>query len=274
MTPQDFTRSVLSRLEGCPDPRVKAVSESLIRHLHAFLVETRPSEAEWFAGIQFLTRTGQMCDDKRQEFILLSDTLGATMLVDLLNHAAGEGLTDTTVLGPFFVAGQKLREIGASVLERPEPGTTLTLHGAVRDGAGNPIAGARLDVWQTTPEGLYDVQDPSIPPGHLRGAFLTGPDGAYRFETVLPHSYPIPSDGPVGAMLAAQGRHPYRPAHVHFMIAAPGMNRLVTHLFIDEDPYLESDAVFGVKGSLIQRPVPTGPGRAEIHFDFGLRDKT
>lgn len=270
MTPSEFTQSVISRLEHCQNERTRAVSSSLIRHLHAFVAEVRPSHAEWLSGIEFLTRTGKTCDEDRQEFILLSDVLGVSMLVDLINHAAAEGVTDSTVLGPFFSADHPLRTFGASLLERPEAGTGLRVQGRVAGQDRTPLAGARLDVWQTSPEGLYDVQNRSIPRGHLRGAFMTDPNGTYCFETVVPHSYPIPTDGPVGDLLAAQGRHPYRPAHIHFMIRTPGYRPLVTHLFMDRDPYLDSDAVFGVKPELIVRPQAGPSGRAELRFDFGL----
>lgn len=244
-----LAEAVLARLEGADDPRFRQVMASLIRHLHAFVRENELTEEEWFAGIRFLTATGQQCDERRQEFILLSDTLGVSMLVDAINHRRPGGATETTVLGPFHVAGAKPMpmwgDIGAGV-----PGEPAYLCGRVLDLDDRPIAGATLDVWQTDGEGLYDVQR-SGDVSYARGKFTTGADGRYGIRTVKPVSYPIPDDGPVGAMLRRMGRHPYRPAHVHAIVSAPGHETVATHLFVEGDPYLESDAVLGVKASLV-----------------------
>jgi hydroxyquinol 1,2-dioxygenase len=245
---ENLTDAVLAKLEGAKDARFKEIMTSLIRHLHAFVRETELTEAEWFEGIRFLTATGQKCDDKRQEFILLSDTLGVSMLVDAINHRKPGGATETTVLGPFYVPGAKNLPLWANIAEGIG-GVPAYISGRVLDIEGKPIAGAMLDVWQTDGEGFYDVQRPDA--SYARGKFTTGADGRYGFRTVKPVSYPIPTDGPVGKMLLGMGRHPYRPAHVHTIVSAPGYETVTTHLFVEGDKYLDSDAVFGVKHSLV-----------------------
>jgi catechol 1,2-dioxygenase len=242
--------AVIERMAGCPDPRLKAIMASLVTHLHAFVKDVEPTFDEWLAAIQFLTRTGQICNDTRHEFILLSDTLGASMLVDAINHRKPSGATESTVLGPFHVANAPVMQMGDSI-SRDRKGEPLVMSGRVLDQRGAPIRGALLDVWQASADGFYDIQDERQPSMNLRGLFRTGDDGRYLFRTVKPSSYPIPTDGPVGAMLTALGRHPMRPAHVHFILSADGCEPLTTHLFVAGDPYLESDAVFGVKDSLI-----------------------
>jgi protocatechuate 3,4-dioxygenase beta subunit len=266
----DLTEEAVARLKDASDPRLRAVSEALTRHLHAFVREVAPTTPEWLAAIEFLTRTGQMCSDVRQEFILLSDVLGVSMLVELINNQEAESVTSNTVLGPFFVPDEPVMPMGSSILKRQEAGEPLTVHGIVRDADGAPVEGARIDVWQTAPDGLYDVQDPTAPRGHMRGAFVTGADGRYAVRTVCPTSYPVPDDGPVGKWLRAVGRHPWRPAHTHFLLRKEGLAPLTTHLFIEGDEYLRSDAVFGVRPDLIVKPVP-GPDGLEVRFDFGLR---
>jgi catechol 1,2-dioxygenase len=223
---------------------------SVVTHLHAIVKEVEPTFEEWAFAIDFLTRTGKICDDKRQEFILLSDTLGVSMLVDAINHRRNSAATDSTVLGPFHVAGAPHLQMGDSI-SLDGKGEPLYMSGHVLNEAGTPIEGALLDVWQTSYDGFYDVQDERQPAMNLRGQFVTGTDGRYFFRSVKPASYPIPSDGTVGTMLAALGRHPMRPAHVHFIVSAPGYQSVTTHVFVDGDPYLDSDAVFGVKESLI-----------------------
>jgi hydroxyquinol 1,2-dioxygenase len=256
----DLTAAVLARLAGAKDARFRQVMTSVITHLHAVVRETGLTEKEWFEAIQFLTATGQKCDQLRQEFILLSDTLGVSMLVDAINHRKPGGATESTVLGPFYVAGsQELpmwADIGAGV-----PGEPAYVSGRVLDVGGNPVQGAVLDVWQTDGEGLYGAQRPGTREQYARGRFTTGADGSYGFRTVRPVSYPVPTDGPVGGMLLGMGRHPYRPAHVHVIVTAPGHERVATHLFVKGDGYLDSDAVFGVKQSLIVdfEPQPAGP---------------
>jgi len=260
LTEQNLVDAVLKKLEGAKDPRFKQVMTSLIRHLHAFVRETELTEAEWFAGIQFLTATGQKCDGKRQEYILLSDTLGVSMLVDAINHRKPGGATETTVLGPFYVPGAKNMPMWADIAQKA-PGEPAYVFGRVLDVGGKPIAGATIDVWQTDGEGFYDVQRPGGNESYARGKFTTAADGRYGFRTVKPVSYPIPTDGPVGKMLLGMGRHPYRPAHVHAIISAPGYEKVATHLFVKGDAYLDSDAVFGVKHSLVVdfKPHPAGP---------------
>jgi catechol 1,2-dioxygenase len=221
-----------------------------VRHLHDFVREVELTEAEWFEGIKFLTATGQKCDDQRQEFILLSDTLGISMLVDAINHRMPSGATESTVLGPFYRAGAPEIEMGGTIAQT-DTGDPAYVSGRVTSPDGKPIAGALLDIWQTAPNGLYETQDENQPDYNLRGQLHTDKDGRYAFRTVIPVSYPVPTDGPVGRMLKAMGRHPMRPAHIHFVITAPGYERLATHLFAEGDQYLDSDAVFGVKNSLV-----------------------
>ncbi|WCT79239.1 dioxygenase [Novosphingobium humi] len=275
MTKPDFaaiTEATIDRMAEAPNARLREILTIGLRHLHDAIRETRLTETEWDAAIAFLTRTGQMCTAERQEFILLSDVLGVSMLVDALNHAGGEGVSESTVFGPFYAGRQPLLAAGASILKRPEEGTPLHLRGTVSSALGLPIAGALVEVWQTAPNGLYDVQDQEQPVGHLRASFETAADGSFAFETILPVSYAIPDDGTVGALLKALGRHPNRPAHIHFMITAGGFRRLVTHLFIDGDPYLESDAVFGVKSSLIVQPQALADGSLAVEYPFTLAD--
>lgn len=268
-SPTALADAVIGRIEPGTDPRLAQIVAALVRHLHDFAREVKLTEVEWKAGIDFLTATGQKCDAKRQEFILLSDTLGLSMLVDALNHptngAPGGRPTDTTVLGPFFVENAPALSDGADIASG-EQGEPAFVSGHVLDTKGKAIAGATIDVWQTDGEGFYDVQRPerSADRGEmrLRGTFRSDAEGRFHFRTVKPVSYPIPTDGPVGQMLLHLGRHPYRPAHIHFKIAAPGHQTLVTHLFVRGDQYLESDAVFGVKPSLIVDFTEHAPGKA------------
>jgi hydroxyquinol 1,2-dioxygenase len=247
---ETLTRAVLDRVQHASDPRTRETLQALVRHLHAFVREVGPTEGEWKTAIDFLTRTGQMCDDRRQEFILLSDTLGVSMLVDTINHARGGGTTETTVLGPFYVDNAPAAELGADISGGLN-GESLFVEGIVRSETGAVLPDAIVDVWQSDDEGHYDLQfnDPNL--FFLRGRLRTDSAGRFWFWSIMPRSYPIPTDGPVGALLAAAGRHPFRPAHLHFMIAAPGHNKLITHIFVKGDDYLDSDVVFGVKDSLI-----------------------
>jgi len=244
------TNAVLERLSGAEDVRFKEIMTSVIRHLHAVVREVEPTSEEWMAAIKFLTATGQICDDKRQEFILLSDTLGVSMLIDAINNRKPSGATESTVLGPFHVANAPRKAMGETI-SLDGKGDPTFVSGRVVDQDGGPIEGATLDVWQTSSDGAYDIQDPEQPEMNLRGVFTTGKDGRFWFRTVKPSSYPIPTDGPVGKMLVAMSRHPMRPAHIHFIIAAPGFEPVTTHMFVEGDEYLESDAVFGVKDSLV-----------------------
>ena len=250
-TEENSAETVISRLESCPDPRFRRVMESAVRHLHAFVKEVEPSIEEWRQAIDFLTATGQMCDDRRQEWILLSDTLGVSMLLETINHRARDGRTEATVLGPFHVEGVGVEEMGFDIC-RDGKGEPCVVSGRVADAGGRPIEGAVLDVWQTNGDGRYDVQQPDDQPeNNMRGKFVTGADGRYWFRTTKPVSYPVPTDGPVGRMLDATGRHARRPAHIHFIVTAEGFEPVVTHIFVRGDPWIDSDAVFGVKESLI-----------------------
>jgi maleylacetate reductase len=287
MTAADLTETVVERLQSTSDPRLREVMAALVRHLHGFVADVNLTRDEWLAGISFLTATGQLCSDQRQEFILLSDTLGVSMLVDLLAGPSGEGAagfaTESTVLGPFYVANSPEREYGASIAERPS-GEPAWITGRVTDTDGVPIAGATLDVWQNADDMLYAVQSPDAPPDNLRGVFRTRADGSFAFLGVRPTDYPIPDDGPVGSLLASTGRHPWRPAHLHVIVSAPGYQSVATHIFDSASKYLDSDAVFAVKSSLVrdfvrheagepgERPpgVPAGAAWYELEHVFRL----
>ncbi len=245
-----LTDAVIARLSPDAEPRFRQIMQSLIRHLHGFVREVELTEEEWFEGIKFLTATGQKCDDKRQEFILMSDVLGVSMLVDAINHRSSGGTTETTVLGPFFVHGAPEIENGGDMAAGWN-GDPTYVSGRVLSTEGKPLAGALLDLWQSNSEGSYDVQLADTGGKQLRAKLRTDAEGRFRLRTILPTSYPVPTDGPMGLVLARMGRHPMRPAHLHFMVSAPGYETVVTHLFVKGDPYLESDVVFGVKDSLI-----------------------
>jgi catechol 1,2-dioxygenase len=252
-TPAEITATVVASFDDCPDPRLRELMQSLVRHLHGFATETGFSEEEWQAMIRTLTESGEITDENRQEFILWSDSLGLSMLIDALAHQLPAGATESTVLGPFYVPGSPAREFGENLAEEGGAGTPAWIHGRVLDIEGAPIAGAELDVWQNGGDRLYAVQRPEAPRDHLRGRYLTREDGTYAFLAVRPVAYPIPDDGPVGRMLAATGRHPWRPAHIHMIIRAPGFRTVTTHLFDAESEYVDSDTVFAVKPSLLRR---------------------
>lgn len=243
--------TVNARMGQVITPRLAEVMSCLVRHLHAFAKEVHLTQEEWEYGIAFLTKTGQICSGERQEFILLSDTLGLSMLVDAINNRRPPGATENTVFGPFHVENAPIRAMGDNI-SLDGKGESCRFDGKVLDLDGNPVAGACVDVWSDNADGFYDVQQPGIQPKwNNRGRFITGADGAYSFVGIKPVSYPIPDDGPVGQMLGHLGRHPYRPAHMHYLVTAPGFQRLVTHTFVGGDTYLTSDAVFGVKSTLI-----------------------
>ncbi|QYZ69054.1 intradiol ring-cleavage dioxygenase [Neotabrizicola shimadae] len=271
-TEANSAETVIGRNGPDADPRLVEVMSALVRHLHAFAKEVHLTQAEWEIGVDFLTRTGQLCGPERQEFILLSDTLGLSMLVDAINNRRPPGATENTVFGPFHVDDAPRRQMGDNV-NMDGKGEPCLYEGRVLDLEGNPIAGAVVDVWSDSVDGFYDVQQPGIQPkGNNRGVFTTGADGRYWFTGIKPTSYPIPDDGPVGKMLAGLGRHPYRPAHMHFLVTAPGFQKLVTHTFVGGDTWLESDAVFGVKSSLVA-PFERVEGGATLWrspFDFVL----
>ena len=248
----DITAAALASFETCPDPRLREIMQALVRHLHAFISEVGLTEDEWARAIQILTATGHITDDKRQEFILWSDSLGVSMLVDALAHATPNGATESTVLGPFWTPNAPQRGYAESIAE-DDAGSPALVRGRVLDPSGRPIAGAELDIWQNGDNGLYAVQDPAAEEAHLRGRFYSRADGSYAFVGVRPVPYTIPHDGPVGAMLAAARRHPWRPAHIHMIVTAPGYQRLQTHIFDAASAYLDSDAVFAVKPSLVRQ---------------------
>jgi protocatechuate 3,4-dioxygenase beta subunit len=282
-TEDDITAEVLRRFEGTPDGRLREIMLALVRHLHGFVKEVNLTESEWFDAIRFLTETGRMCDDKRQEFILLSDTLGVSMAVDLINHRKPEGATESTVFGPFHRDGAPEMPPGGNIAPRDARGIPMLISGHVLDLAGAPIAAARLDVWQADSSGLYDSQYANGDELHMRGLFHTDQDGRYLVRTVRPVHYAIPNDGPVGRMLRATSRHPWRPAHVHFVVSADGYEPVTTHIFDDSDPYLDSDTVFAVKDSLIcrfvrhdeaddrARQLGIDPPFDTVDFDFVLK---
>ncbi|NBA95719.1 intradiol ring-cleavage dioxygenase [Pseudomonas sp. R5(2019)] len=256
-----ITQAVLTRNANTEDARLREIMTSLVQHLHAFARETRLTEEEWEKGIEFLTAVGHICTPTRQEFILLSDTLGLSTLVTAQNHKKPEGCTEATVFGPFHVQGAPQYDLGADVSEGL-PGTPWFVRGQVRDIDGNPVPNAILEVWQADDAGFYDVQKPELGQGDYQGRAVLQADGEgrYHFKTITPECYPIPHDGPVGNMLKALDRHPWRPAHLHFMITSPDHERLVTHVFRENGEYLDSDAVFGVRSSLIADWVQHEPG--------------
>jgi hydroxyquinol 1,2-dioxygenase len=251
LDPDELTAAARASFNGSPDARLGLIMRSLVAHLHAFVTEVELTEPEWAAAIEVLTATGQITDAQRQEFILWSDTLGVSMLVDALSHPTVSGATESTVLGPFHVSGSPLREYGAAIAEQ-QAGVPAWVHGRVLALDGSPVAGAELDVWQNGDNRLYAVQDSMAPEHHLRGRFLTDAGGRFAFLAVRPVPYPIPDDGPVGRMLSATGRHPWRPAHIHVAVHARGFRSVVTHIFDSASAYLDRDTVFAVKPSLIR----------------------
>ena len=253
---------VIARNAKAGDARLAQVMAVIVRHLHAAVKEIEPTTDEWMTAVQFLTLTGHMCTDWRQEFILLSDILGVSMLVDAINNRKPSGATESTVLGPFHVADAPELPMGANIC-LDQKGEPMLVSGRILDTEGKPVAGTRIDVWQANDEGFYDVQQKGLQPDfNLRGVFRTGADGRYWFRGVKPRFYPIPDDGPVGKLLAALGRHPFRPAHLHYILEAQGFETLVTHIFDPDDEYIGSDAVFGVKKSLMAKfDHVTDPGR-------------
>jgi hydroxyquinol 1,2-dioxygenase len=279
ITEETITQAVLASLSGCRDERLHTIMTSLVQHLHAFARDVRLTEAEWLSAIRFLTEAGHITNDKRQEFILLSDTLGLSMLVTAQNNARPAGCTESTVFGPFFVEGAP--DYNGADISNGAKGEPCRVRGSVRSVDGTPIAGALIEVWQSDQDGNYDVQYPGEHEHRARGRLRSRADGSFDFRSILAESYPIPHDGPVGRMLEAVGRHPWRPAHLHFMIQAPGYQTLITHVFRDGDKYLDSDVVFGVRSTLIadwvrheSGPAPDGtPSETPFYtlaFDFVL----
>ncbi|MFF3905947.1 intradiol ring-cleavage dioxygenase [Streptomyces sp. NPDC001848] len=262
------TGEALASLGATADPRLRELLTGLIRHLHAFVRETRLTQEEWEKAVGFLTATGQTCTDTRQEFILLSDVLGVSMLVETLNGHRAPGATESTVLGPFHMTASPVRQLGDDI-DLVGSGEPCVVSGRVLSEDGTPLPGAVLDVWQADAEGHYDVQQPDLQPaGNGRGLFTADTEGRFWFRTCVPAPYPIPTDGPVGALLRATGRHPYRPAHIHFIATADGHTPVTTHIFVAGSDYLDSDAVFAVKKSLVQDfTVTDDPSQAR---EFGV----
>jgi hydroxyquinol 1,2-dioxygenase len=263
----ELTGQVEASFAGAADPRFAEIMRSLVRHLHAFLADVALTEEEWAAAIDFLTRTGQKCDDRRQEFILLSDVLGASMAVININHPTGGVATESTVLGPFFVEGAPEFDNGADI-SGGAAGERCFVSGTVRGPGGSPVPDATIDLWQSDEAGNYDVQYPDLDGPQARGRIRTDARGGYAFWSVHPQAYPIPHDGPVGELLGAANRGPMRPAHIHFRIVAPGYRTLITHIFAAGDKHLGDDAVFGVKDSLVVEF--TRDGHYAATFDFTL----
>ena len=268
------TDAALERLAQCPDQRLKAVMTALIRHLHEFAREVNLTPAEWIKGVEFLSEVGHITDDKRQEFILLSDTLGLSALVDILaNSDKSARATESSLLGPFFRDGAPELPPGANIA-RAIAGEPLAVTGSVASIDGQPVADALIDVWQASSNGLYDLQFDNFKGAemNLRARFRSDAAGKFHFVTVKPSSYGVPSDGPVGKMLNALGRHPYRPAHIHFKIAAPRCKPLVTALYIDGDKYIDSDVVFGSRAQLVVKYQRDGAEMDSIDYKFVLEN--
>ncbi|WP_299629166.1 intradiol ring-cleavage dioxygenase [uncultured Tateyamaria sp.] len=252
-TEENSAEVVISRIADTTDPRLAEVIGVITRHLHAAVKEIEPTQEEWLTAIKFLTETGHMSDDWRQEYILLSDIFGVSMLVDAINNRKPSGASESTVLGPFHVPDVPESPMGSNICLDGK-GHPMLIKGRILNTKGAPIDNVKIDVWQTNDDGFYDVQQKGIQPDfNLRGVFRTGPDGNYTFWGAKPRFYPIPDDGPVGKLLGNLGRHPYRPAHLHYILEADGYETLVTHIFDPDDKYIHSDAVFGVKESLLAK---------------------
>ena len=274
-----LTAEVIKRLGKSKDKRFKEIMTAAVKHLHAFARDVKLTEEEWFEGIKFLTAVGQKCDDKRQEFILLSDVLGLSMMVVALNHKTAPGATEATVLGPFFAHGAKEYGYGADLREGATmKGEVVWVSGKVLSVAGKPIANAALDIWQAKADGIYDLQTEGE--FELRGRVKANARGEYAFKSYKPKFYSIPVDGPVGELVRATGNHHMRPAHMHAIVSAPGFQQVITHVFVEGDPYLDGDAVFAVKNSLIAKykkmsdadakKVGMPAGSLKLDWDFKL----
>ncbi len=283
VTEDNITDLAVERWATAGDPRLAELMTALVRHLHDFAREVRLTEAEWMAAVQWLTRAGQISDDKREEFILASDVLGLSMLVVQMNHRFDPAATPATVLGPFHIEGSPELGFGEDMSEGV-PGTPLYVHGTVRDLDGEPVPGAVLDVWQADTEGVYESQLPDVDEARLRARYTTRKDGSYCVRTIAPKGYTIPMDGPVGDLVSRTAISHFRPAHIHFLINVPGFEPLITHLFQEGAQYLDSDVVFGTKQELVVRfeerePGPTPDGGTidvpwlEARYDFVLQPR-
>jgi len=268
----NITEAVVARFAGTPDLRLKEILTSLVHHLHAFARDVILTEDEWFKGIDYLTRVGHITDGKRQEFILLSDVLGLSMLTVAMNNQKPAGCTESTVFGPFHVKGAPRYELGADISNGAK-GVPCLVRGTVRSLSGETLAGAKLDVWQSDDDGLYDVQHTGLDHAQARGILTADHEGRFHFRTIVAVPYAIPQDGPVGEMLRASRRHPWRPAHLHFMVEAPGYETLITHVFRSDSEYLDSDAVFAVRESLVCDWVRQADGSFLLEYDFVLNPK-
>lgn len=255
----EVTEAVVEAMARTPDARLREVMAALVRHTHAFVREVWPSEDEFEAGMRFLVALGQGTTDKTNEVVLAADILGISSLVGLLNHPMSHGQTAAALLGPFWRRNAPRYELGASLVRSPTPGAPMFVSGVVRDLDGRPVAGADVDVWHASPVGLYECQDPEQAEMNLRGMFTTDAEGRFHFRSVRPSGYPVPTDGPCGDLLRAQLRHPYRPAHLHFMITKPGFETLITQIFSDDSEHLETDVTFSVIGSIVGRYERHGP---------------
>jgi len=253
VTSDNITDTFLAYFGENTDPRIVEILESLSTHLHNFARETQLTHQEWQKGLNLLRQAGEITTPERDEFVLLSDVLGLSSLVDMINST--ENGTSSSVLGPFHISNPPAMDMGAD-LKGAYNGDLVLVNGRVLDTEGNPIAGATLDVWQTAPNGLYSSQDPKQDMYSFHALFTTGEDGCYSFTTVKPVSYTVPTDGPVGEILNATGRHPWRPSHLHYIVKAPGFRSLVTEVFPDDDPYLDEDTVFGVRNDLVMQYKP------------------
>ena len=274
---ESVTHEALAQMAATPDPRLREIMEAATRHLHAFAQEVNLKPDEWLAGIAFLTAVGQACTPFRQEFILLSDVLGLSRLVNLMHDAEGREAagTETSLLGPFFREQAPAFALGESIAVHGTGGTEIVIFGQVTDSEGQPLGGAEIDIWQTNAEGLYDLQARDATVMDMRGRFRADAEGRFHLRTVKPIGYSIPMDGPVGQLVHRQKRHGMRPAHIHMLVAAPGHRELVTALYFGDDPNIDSDTVFGVSGSLVVReamglPGAPRPDLPSVHYDFRL----
>ena len=268
------TDETLRQMAGTENKRMKEIGDAAVRHLHAFAREVNLTPEEWLRGIQFMTAVGQACTPIRQEFILLSDVLGLSAVVNALHDKKAKELgTQSSLLGPFFREGVELTPMGTQIVEKPTV-EEIVVYGTVANNDGTPLGDALVQVWQTSERGLYDLQERNGESMDMRGTFRTGPDGRYHFRTVRPLGYSIPMDGPVGAMVHAQKRHGMRPSHIHCLVGAEGYRELVTALYFGDDPFIDSDTVFGVSQSLVveakEDPASPIPGMRAVHYDFRL----
>ena len=279
LTPETITQAVLDQMASTPNPRMKQIMASAVKHLHAFAKDVNLTPAEWIKGIAFMTNVGQICTPARQEFILLSDTLGLSALVNgLHDETAMEEGTNTSLLGPFYRETTPHLAAGSQIARNASSDTEIILYGHVTDVNGKPLSGATVSLWQTSATGLYDIQEDPTSVDY-RGIFTTDADGLFLVRTVKPLGYSIPMDGPVGEMITAQRRHGMRPAHIHFLVGAPGYRELVTALYLRDDPHLADDVVFGSSGDLAvdinpNDPESPIPGLPSIRFDMKLSRET